>query len=100
MVILHLKTNRKRRFAMGTYFNPPHLLPKVARKLESGSYPELVEQLLPGEELFGHYDRFVFQNAAHLHSESEYNQFEDQVKKRIIIRLGFYAMPKEQFEKI
>ena len=85
---------------MGTYFNPPQLLPEVARKLNSGSYSELVAQLQPGEELFGHYDRFVFQNAAHLHSESEYNEFEDQVKKRIIIRLGFYAMPKEQFEKI
>ena len=85
---------------MGTYFNPPHLLPKVARKLHPGSYSELIAQLQPGEELFGHYDRVIFQNAVHLYSESEFDEFENQVHSGMIARLGFYAMPEEEFKKI
>lgn len=76
------------------------MLPEVARKLTTGSYQELVAQLQPGEELFGHYDRFMFQNAVHLYSESEFNEFEDQVRSGKIVRLGFYAMPEEEFKKI
>jgi hypothetical protein len=85
---------------MGTYFNPPQLLPEVARKLNPGSYSELVAQLQPGEELFGHYDRFMFQNAVHLYSGSEFDEFENQVRSTMIARLGFYAMPEEEFKKI
>ena len=85
---------------MGTYFNPPQALPTVARKLNSGSYKELVAQLKDGEELFGHYDRYIFQNAVHLYSEDEFNEFEAQADNGYVKRLGYYAMPKEEFEKI
>ena len=85
---------------MGTYYNPPQNLPQVARKLREGSYQDLVEQLLPGEKLFGHYDRFMFQNAVYLDSEREFYEFEEQVRKGIIKRLAFYALSEGEFEKI
>ena len=84
---------------MGTYYNPPQLLPKVARKLKPGSYSELVAQLQPGERLFGHYDRVIFQNAVYLYSESEFEEFEKQARSGMIARLGYYAMPEEEFKK-
>ncbi|MFZ3069016.1 MAG: hypothetical protein WA052_01740 [Microgenomates group bacterium] len=84
---------------MGYYFNPPQLLPQKGRKLTTRSnlYGELVAQLQPGEKLMGHYDRGMFQNAVHLYSQSEFDGFEDQVKRGIIIRLGFYALNEEDF---
>lgn len=84
---------------MGSYFNPPQELPQVARGLEAGSYDHLVVQLQPGEKLFGHYDRGWFQNAVYLNSESEFEEFERQVRQGIIRRLGFYAMPEEVFNE-
>lgn len=84
---------------MGTYFNPPQELPNVARKIEGTSYVELVAQLHDGEKLFGHYDRFIFQNAPYLNSEGEYEEFQRQCRQGMIMLLGFYAMSKEVFEK-
>lgn len=93
---------------MGTYFNPPSALSEVARKLEApsifpiekGSYEALTSQLQEGEELFGLYDRGMFMNAVHLYSPDELEAFEDQYRRGIIVRLGFYALPKEEFDKI
>lgn len=84
---------------MGTYYNPPQNLPKVARRIEGRTYDELTAQLKPGEELFGHYDRYVFQNAVHLYSQSEFDGFERLVTQGVILRLGFYAMPQDVFER-
>ena len=85
---------------MGMYYNPPSNLPKVARHLQdSWSYLTLVAQLQPGERLFGHYDRFIFQNAAYLDNQAEFDRFEDQVKQGTIARRGYYAMSAETFAK-
>jgi hypothetical protein len=84
---------------MGAYFNPPQLLPVVGRRLYAPGnlYGELVAQLQPGEKLIGHYDRYIFQNAVHLYSQSEFDGFENQVKQGTITRLGFYALDAENF---
>lgn len=86
---------------MGSYFNPPQFLPNVGRKIDAPGnlYGELVAELQPGEKLMGHYDRGMFQNAVHLYSQDEFNAFEDQVKRGIITRLGFYALRQESFDK-
>ena len=86
---------------MGSYFNPPQLLPSVGRKIETPGnlYGELVALLGPDEKLMGHYDRGRFQNAVHLFSQSEFDGFEDQVKQRIITRLGFYALRQDSFAR-
>lgn len=90
---------------MGYYFDPPNELPRIARPIHiarpmhGGSYAELQAQLKDGERLFGHYDRFVFQNAVWLFSEEEMEEFESQVRQGQIMRLGFYAMPDDVFEE-
>jgi hypothetical protein len=85
---------------MGTYFNPPDDLPKVARPIHGGTYQELTEQLNDGEQLFGLYDRYVFKYAVHLFSPGEFEEFESRVRRGAIMRLGFYAMPSEVFETL
>lgn len=82
---------------MGTYFNPSEDLPRVARKIEGVGYQELTTQLKDGEKLFGHYNRAMFQNAVHLYSEAEFDEFEHP--RNTAERLGFYAMPADVFEK-
>lgn len=86
---------------MGSYFNPPQLLPSVGRKIEAPGnlYGELVAQLQPGEKLMGHYDRGRFQNAVHLYSQAEFDEFENQVSMGYIKRLGFYALSEEDYKK-
>jgi len=82
---------------MGTYFNPPDKLRDVARKIEGNNYDELVKQLDSDEELFGHYQRPMFQNAVHLYSQAEFSHFQQQTG---IVLLGYYAMPASEYEKL
>ncbi len=84
---------------MGQYFNPPQEIKTVARRLKEGDYQHLTAQLQPGEKLFGHFDRYIFQQCPHLYSEPEYNEFQRQVREGRIVSLGFYAMPEEVFKK-
>lgn len=79
---------------MGYYVNPPEQLAQRGRQLnaDSASYEDIVSQLRPGERLFGLYDRGMFKNAVLLYSSDEFGEFEEQVKRRIIKRLGFYAL--------
>lgn len=82
---------------MGRYFNPPSEIKTVARRIEGDTYEALTAQLNPGEKLFGHYDRYIFQQCPYLHSESEFDEFERQTRGGNIMRLGFYALPEDVF---
>lgn len=84
---------------MGYYYNPPQELPKVTRPISGADYTALKAQLEEGEKLFAHYDRPLqgFQNAVWLFSEDEMDEFESQVRRGYITRLGFYAMPLSTF---
>ena len=84
---------------MGYYFEPPKELPLVARRIQGLEYEELQAQLKDGERLFGHYDRFIFQNAVWLFSAEEMEEFESQVRQGVIRGLGFYAMPADVFKE-
>lgn len=84
---------------MGVYF-PPNLIETVARKIEGESYETLNTQLRDGERLFGLYDRGPFKNCPWLNSQREFDEFENQVRRGIITRLGFFALPEKEFENL
>jgi hypothetical protein len=84
---------------MGTYFNPPKELPKVARRLFGNNYENLTKELKDGEHLFGYFDRGIFQNAVNLFSGDEFEEFHKQVRAGQIALLGYYAMPDDVFQK-
>lgn len=85
---------------MGFYFNPPQSLPEQGRRIEGRDYASLVAQLGPDELLFGHYDRGRFQNAPHLFSPREFEEFEGQARSGIIRRSGFYAVSVARLEQL
>ena len=86
---------------MGQYFNPPQEIKAIARRIEGRTYEQLTAQLQPGEKLFGHFDRYIFQQCPHLYSDREFEEFQQQVRSGTIMQLGFYAMPEQVFiEKV
>lgn len=81
---------------MGTYYNPPSELGKAARLLQHAkTYEEMVAQLNSGETLFAHYHRLdlPFDNAPHLFSRKEFDEFARQERIGRVKLAGYYAMP-------
>lgn len=83
---------------MGTYINPPQKVQQVGRPLSGETFEALTAQLNWDEALFGLYDRYVFQNAPHLYSPREFEEFESQYRNGIVQRIGFYAVPRTEME--
>lgn len=82
---------------MGTYYNPPMDVTVIGRELHGLGFDTLTGQLEDNECLVGLYDRGLFKNAVMMPDEREYHGFEQQVDRGIIIRMGFYAVPKWAF---
>ncbi len=96
---------------MGKYFNPPTqegLLEKGGRELETDNtiaylfeedYKKYTAQLHEDEILIGLYIRPFegFNNAVWFFEWDEMLQFEEQVRDGIILRKGFYTLPKKSF---
>lgn len=84
---------------MGTYFNPPSDLPKVARRLHGLDWEGAQRQLKSDEVLFGLGDRLVFKNAPYLFSKEEYQAFYDVYASGHFVTFELYAMPVATFEQ-
>ena len=84
---------------MGNYFNPPHGIKTLGRKLITFTdYDSMYEQLKPDEILMGYYDRGIFQQTVHLFSAEEFADFEQQEQDGFVYRLGFYALASCDFD--
>ena len=82
---------------MGAYLNPPtkELLNEIGRPLAfAPAFDAMEKQLEPHECLIGLYDRIIFKNAVWLLDPAEWTEFESQVKKGLILRIGYFAVPR------
>jgi len=97
---------------MGRYFNPSTaeaIKENGGRELETDKgttylfeedYEKFIAQLEDGEVLLGLYMRPAqgFNNAVWLYKFDEMLQFEEQERDGMILRIGFYAFPKSNFD--
>lgn len=84
---------------MGIYFNPVTEISKVGRQLNSCDYQSLVNELEPGELLFGVFDRLSFKCAPHLHSSGEFEEFDSQYRQGTFVSREFYAVKASDTEQ-
>lgn len=85
---------------MGIYFKPPEGVARGRHLRPADSFAELKKQIHFGETLFGLYDRGFCQNAVFLKNENEFLAFEEQVRRGVIKRVGFYAVSRERAEAV
>lgn len=82
---------------MSHYCNPPRDVQRIGRELvDASSLDRLEAQLEDNEVVIELYDRGRFLNAPWLHSAAEFEEFESQARDRIISRIGFFAVTRNE----
>lgn len=66
--------------------------PKNARRINAGTYPELVSQLRDGEELVGQYDHGLHVELVKLDAKL-YSEHLEEERQGVLGILGYWARP-------
>lgn len=84
---------------MSKQFTNRDLLMTNGRPLTGSTYAELKEQVLPGENLVGVFDRIVYSEAPVLTNEQEFERYYKEYKSGLVMFALFYAVKNEDVQK-
>ena len=76
-----------------------YLLRSYGRPLSGSTYKELRDQILPGENLVGVFDRMVYSEAPLITSEHEFDRYYKDYTSGLVMFVLFYAVKNEDIYK-